>query len=68
MLYSMLVLEIDAKRIRLAQNFAITARPRGTLLSVPKIFSVSKNSVSQGIQGDPYVPVLEKVVIVWLVQ
>ena len=25
------------------------ARPRGTLLSVPKIFSVSQNSVSQGI-------------------
>ena len=24
----------------------ITARPRGTLLSVPKIFSVSQNSVS----------------------
>ena len=26
-----------------------TARPRGTLISVPKIFSVSQNSVSQGI-------------------
>ena len=30
-------------------KFRGTARPRGTLISVPKIFSVSQNSVSQDI-------------------